>query len=98
MVEAGYFTLEEFLGLRERGIVGDVCCHFLDAQGRARYPELSERIVGLTPDELRAIDRTIGIATGAEKARGVAAVVRGGFVKALVCDRDLARSLLEISE
>ena len=23
MVEAGYFTLEEFLGLRERGIVGD---------------------------------------------------------------------------
>jgi deoxyribonucleoside regulator len=98
MVEAGYFTLEEFLGLRERGIVGDVCCHFLDAEGRTRYPELSERIVGLTPDELRAIDRTIGIATGAEKARGVDAVVRGGFVQALVCDRDLARSLLEIPD
>jgi deoxyribonucleoside regulator len=98
LVEAGYFTLEEFLGLRERGIVGDVCCHFLDAEGRTRYPELSERIVGLTPDELRAIDRTIGIATGAEKARGVAAVVRGGFVEALVCDRDLARSLLEIPD
>jgi deoxyribonucleoside regulator len=98
MVEAGYFTLEEFLGLRERGIVGDVCCHFLDDEGRTRYPELSERIVGLTPDELRAIDRTIGIATGAEKARGVAAVVRGGFVQALVCDRDLARSLLEIPD
>jgi deoxyribonucleoside regulator len=98
MVEAGYFTLEEFLGLRERGIVGDVCCHFLDDEGRTRYPELSERIVGLTPDELRAIDRTIGIATGAEKARGVDAVVRGGFVQALVCDRDLARSLLEIPD
>ena len=98
MVEAGYFTPEEFLGLRERGIVGDVCCHFLDAEGRTRYPELSERIVGLTPDELRAIDYTIGIATGAEKARGVAAVVRGGFVEALVCDRDLARSLLEIPD
>src|ERR671917_741391 len=33
MVEAGYLTLEEFLELRERGIVGDVCCHFLDAAG-----------------------------------------------------------------
>jgi deoxyribonucleoside regulator len=98
LVEAGYFTSEQFLGLRERGIVGDVCCHFLDAEGRTRYPELSERIVGLTPDELRAIDYTIGIATGAEKARGVAAVVRGGFVEALVCDRDLARSLLEIPD
>src|ERR687894_565439 len=95
MVEAGYFTLDEFLGLRERGIVGDVCCHFLDAAGRTRYPELSERIVGLTPEELRAIDKTIGIATGAEKAPGVAAVARGGFIKALVCDRELARALLE---
>jgi deoxyribonucleoside regulator len=95
MVEAGYFSLEEFLGLRERGIVGDVCCHFLDAAGRTRYPELSERIVGLTPDELRAIDKTIGIATGAEKAPGVAAVARGGFIKALVCDRVLAQALLD---
>jgi deoxyribonucleoside regulator len=96
MVEAGYFTLEEFLGLRERGIVGDVCCHFLDAAGRPRYPELSERIVGLTPDELLAIERSIGVATGAEKAPGVAAVARGGFVKALVCDRELAQALLEV--
>ena len=95
MVEAGYFTLDEFLGLRERGIVGDVCCHFLDAAGRTRYPELSERIVGLTPEELRAIDKTIGIATGAEKAPGVSAVARGGFIKALVCDRELAQALLD---
>jgi deoxyribonucleoside regulator len=96
MVEAGYFTLDEFLGLRARGIVGDVCCHFLDAEGSPRHPGLSERIVGLTPDELRAIDTTIGIATGAEKAPGVAAVVRGGFVEALVCDRELAQALLEV--
>ena len=96
MIEAGYFTLQEFLGLRERGIVGDICCHFLDVEGRTRYPELSERIVGLTPDELRAIDRTIGIATGADKALGVAAAARGGFVKSLVCDRELAQALLEI--
>jgi len=97
MVEAGYFTLDEFLGLKECGIVGDVCCHFLDAEGKARYPELSERIVGLTPDELRAIGRTVGIATGPEKAPGVAAVLKGGFIKALVCDRELALSLLDIS-
>ena len=97
IVEAGYFTLDEFLGLRERGIVGDICCHFLDAEGKPRYPELSERIVGLTPDELQAIGKTVGIATGPDKAPGVAAVLKGGFVKALVCDRELALSLLDIS-
>ena len=54
-------------------------------------------IVGITPKWLRDIPKTIGIATGAEKARGVAAVLRGGFVKALVCDRDLAQALLDVS-
>ena len=96
MVQAGYFTPEEFLGLADRGIVGDICCHFLDEKGNARFPELSERIVGITPDGLRTIPKTIGVATGFEKARGVAAVLRGGFLKALVCDRELAQALLDI--
>ena len=97
MVQAGYFTTREFLDLAQKGIVGDICCHFLDEEGNPRYPELSERIVGITPEWLREIPKSIGIATGAEKAHGVAAVLRGGFVKALVCDRDLAQALLDIS-
>lgn len=96
LVEAGYFSPEAFLGLRERGVVGDVCCHFLDAEGNHRLPEFSERIVGITLDGLRGIPKSAGIATGAEKAAGVAAVLRGGYVRSLVCDGDLARPLLEI--
>lgn len=95
LVEAGYFTLEEFLGLRDRGAVGDVCCHFIGEDGVPNLPDLSERIVGLDLDQLRAIPKTVGIATGAGKATGVAAVLRGGYVKSLVCDEDLARSLLD---
>ncbi len=50
----------------------------------------------LTLEQLRAIPKVIGIATGAEKAASVAAVLKkGGYVCALVCDGDLARSLLE---
>ncbi len=95
MVEAGYFSLEEFLGLAERGVVGDVCCHFLDEEGLPRCPELSERILGVTPEDLKAIPTTIGIATGSEKAKGVAAVLRGGLMNSLVCDESLAHALLE---
>jgi DNA-binding transcriptional regulator LsrR (DeoR family) len=97
MVQAGYFTTREFLDLAQKGIVGDICCHFLDKEGNPRYPELSERIVGITPEWLRSIPKSIGIATGAGKAPGVAAVLRGGFVKALVCDRELAQALLDVS-
>lgn len=95
MVEAGYFSLSEFLGFREHGAVGDVCCHFLDAEGGPCLPDLSSRIVGLGLGELAAIPRVIGLAAGAEKSEGVAAVLKGGHVDTLVCDRDLARSLLE---
>lgn len=97
MVQAGYFSLKEFLSLENGGIVGDICCHFLDEEGEPRFPELSERIVGITAAGLRAIPKTIGIATGAGKARGVAAALRGSFLQALVCDRELAQALLDVS-
>ena len=96
IVEAGYFGLEEFLGLEERGVVGEVCCHFLDAAGDPCLPEFSERIVGLTLGQLKAIPKVVGIATGAEKAPSLAAVLRGGYVDTLVCDRDLALALLQV--
>ena len=96
IVEAGYFELEEFLGLEERGVVGEVCCHFLDAAGDPCLPEFSERIVGLTLEQLKAIPKVVGIATGAEKAPSLAAVLRGGYVDTLVCDRELALALLKV--
>lgn len=95
MVEAGYFTLEEFLGLRARGAVGDICCHFLDEEGNPCLEDLSARILGLTLEQLREIPRTVGIVTGADKAAGVAAVLKGGYVNTLVCDRELAETLLQ---
>ncbi len=94
MVEAGYFTLDEFLGLRERGAVGDICCHFLAADGKPCLGGLSDRILGLTLEQLQEIPRTVGIVTGADKAPGVAAVLKGGYVNTLVCDRELAEKLL----
>ena len=36
MVQAGYFTTMEFLDLAQKGIVGDICCHFLDREGNPR--------------------------------------------------------------
>jgi deoxyribonucleoside regulator len=98
MVGAGYFNLEEFLELGDRRAVGDVCCHFLDAAGNPCLPDVSERVVGLTLKQLRAIPNVIGITTGAEKAASVAAVLRGGYLASLVCDRELARSLLEVEQ
>ena len=96
LVGAGYFSKEEFIGLKDRGVVGDVCFHFLDAGGRPCLPEFSRRVIGLTLDRLREVPKVVGLATGAEKAEAVAAAIRGGYVSTLVCDRELAEALLEI--
>ena len=95
MVEAGYFSLDEFLGFRERGAIGDICCHFLDAEGNPCLRDLSNRILGLTLEQLKEIPRTVGVATGADKAAGVDAALKGGHVNTLVCDRELAEALLK---
>jgi DNA-binding transcriptional regulator LsrR (DeoR family) len=96
IIYAGFFDSEEFLGLAERGAVGDVCFHFLDSFGNPCLPEVSERVVGITLEQIRDVPEVIGIATGAEKAAGVAAVLAGGYVNRLVCDQSLAQALLEI--
>jgi deoxyribonucleoside regulator len=96
MVGTGYFSLEEFLALGDRGAVGDICCHFLDAAGNPCLPDFSERVVGITLEQLRAIPKVIGIATGTVKAASIAAVLKGGYLSALVCDSELAKLLLEV--
>ena len=98
IIRAGFFDSEEFLGLAERSVVGDVCFHFLDRSGNPCLPGFSERVVGITPEQIRAVPKVVGIATGARKAPGVAAVLKGGYINHLVCDRELAEALLEMEE
>ncbi len=55
--------------------------YFLDASGR---------VVGVSLGEPQTFPQTAGIALGADnKAPRIAALLRGGYVNALVCDQEL---------
>lgn len=95
IIQAGFFSSEEFLKLAGQGVVGDVCFHFMDGEGNPALPESSEKVVGVTLDQLKNIPETVGVAPGAGKAEGVAAALRGGYLDTLVCDHALAEALLE---
>lgn len=95
MVEAGYFTVEQFLEFGKRGAAGDVCCHFIDDYGRPCFEELSSQIVGISLEQLRDIPTTVGVAYGVDKASGTRAFLRGGYAESLICDRELAEALLQ---
>jgi len=47
---------------------------------------------------LRRVPTSIGVATGAVKAKAVAAAVRGGFVNTLIVDSFLAEAVLAEAE
>jgi len=88
------FTKGELSSLQRLGAVGDICVHFFDRQGRAVKSALSQRVIGMTLDELRTVPRTIGIAGGPEKVDAVRGALTGRLITTLITDRFTAEALL----
>jgi DNA-binding transcriptional regulator LsrR (DeoR family) len=74
--------------------VGDTCCRFFDAAGRAIRGAVHDRVLAVDLDDLRRIPTVVGVATGSEKTAGVLAALRGGLVDGLITDAGLAHSIL----
>jgi DNA-binding transcriptional regulator LsrR (DeoR family) len=76
------------------GPVGDTCCRFFDAAGRAIRGVVHDRVLAVELDDLRRIPTVIGVATGVEKAPGVLGALRGELVDGLITDASLALALM----
>ena len=83
---------EELKGL---GGVGDIAGHILDAEGALIDHPLNAQVIGLSLDDLAAIDNVILAAGGAHKVPIIAAALKRGFVDTLVTDENTATALLE---
>ncbi|WP_448638607.1 sugar-binding transcriptional regulator [Geodermatophilus sp. URMC 63] len=81
--------------LRGLGVCADVSGVFLSAEGEPVRAELSERMIGIGADELRAIPEVIVIPYGTAKARAVRAALRSGLVGGIVTHTALAQRVLE---
>lgn len=75
---------------------GDVLLHYLDDQGVHLPWPREDQLLSVTLEQLRATRDVIGVACGAEKARGVVAAARGGAISTLVTDRSTARDVLAL--
>ncbi|GLZ11573.1 DNA-binding transcriptional regulator [Actinomadura sp. NBRC 104425] len=81
--------------LEELGAVGDVCTRYFDAEGRPVNADFDDRIIGIEPDQLRAVDRRIGVAGGESKVAAIRGAARGGWINILITDADTAKALLK---
>jgi DNA-binding transcriptional regulator LsrR (DeoR family) len=88
------FPERELSALGKRGAVGDICLRFFDADGNRVDSDVDRRVIGVSLEQLRNVDRCVGIAGGERKFKAIRGALRGKWVNVLITDRTTAEQLL----
>jgi DNA-binding transcriptional regulator LsrR (DeoR family) len=80
--------------LHQRAVCGEIAGVLIDADGRPTESNLTDRMIGVSAAQLRAIPEVIGLAYNIARSPAVQAAIRGGFIKSLVTHSSLARALV----
>ncbi len=89
----GYLSETEKAGIAARA-VGDICSRFYDDDGQPCVPQLDERTVGITLQDLRRVPTRLLVAGGEQKVAAIEAALRAGYATHLVIDAETARLVL----
>jgi lsr operon transcriptional repressor len=91
----GFLKQEDLQLLRERGAVGDVLGHFIDAAGQPVRTPLDDCIIGLGLEDFQQIPFSVIAAAGTDKAEVIHAALAGRYANVLITDSRTAEVLLE---
>ncbi len=78
------------------GGVGEISAQVYDINGQPCSKEFSDRVIGLTLDEICQIPYRIGVAASAAKVLPIYGALRGGYLHALITDEAAARGVLDL--
>lgn len=98
MVRSGCLDLAEIARLREQGAVGDVLGNYVDIEGKSIASPHSDRLVGLSMDDLRGVGTVIAAVSGREKPAAILGVLRTGIVDVLIVDETNARAVIGLAQ
>lgn len=88
-------TPQERQELLALGVCAEICGSvLLDPSGAVVRAPLTERVIGISADELRQVPEVIALAYNTVKVPAARAAMEGGFVTSLVTHTDFARCLL----
>jgi len=94
-IEGGYFSEKDFVELRDKGAVGDICSHIIDGDGNLCDMQLERRTAAISLDDIAAIPVKICVAAGGEKVDSILAAIKIGCVDVLVTNERTAGKLLK---
>jgi DNA-binding transcriptional regulator LsrR (DeoR family) len=89
------FSADEQRLLRNYNAVGDILLHFYDRAGRRVQTFLDQRVVSMSLEQLRAVDRAIGVAGGRRKVDAIRGALAGRWINILITDRFTAERLVK---
>jgi DNA-binding transcriptional regulator LsrR (DeoR family) len=87
------FAAEEQEFLRNQGAVGDILLRFYDKQGQPVESSFNNRVISMKLEQLRQIERSIGVAGGERKFEAIQGALHGHWINILVTDRTTAEHL-----
>jgi DNA-binding transcriptional regulator LsrR (DeoR family) len=90
----GFIRPSEFEELQAAGAVGDILCHFIDAEGRPIDHEVNRRVCAYPAQDLSDIPSIILVSGGREKVPVMRAAMATTKISVLITDEDAAKGLL----
>lgn len=88
------FSPQEIDLLAQQGAVGDICLRFFNSHGMPVVTELDERVISITLEQLRKVDRCVGIAGGRRKHCAIRGALEGEWINVLFTDHFTAAKLV----
>jgi DNA-binding transcriptional regulator LsrR (DeoR family) len=84
--------------LAHAGAVGEICGHYYDKNGEECLHPMRDCVAGIELDWLRRARDVVAVVVGKDRAAAVLSGVRGGLIKSIVMDSELAAELLALAQ
>ena len=93
---AGYFSDKDLMDIKAGGVICDIISiAFLNSQGELILKNLTDRSIGITEQDLKAIPEKICLAGGTDKHEAIKVAIQAGFVDTLITDHETAEYLMQ---
>ena len=95
MRDGSIISQQEVDNLKTNGAVGDIALRFFDSTGEIVDAGIEKRVIGISREQLKQIERVVGVAGGPEKFAVISGALVGGWINVLVTDHVTAGHLLK---
>lgn len=92
----GILTWSDAKSLKDAGAVGDVLCHFVDADGKVLDHPVNHRAMAINPVDISKVPKVIISSGGVRKIHAIRAGIAATNARHLITDVAAAQALLEL--